>query len=301
MHDFRAFAKKRIKGIYFPFVKFALLFLLLHNVFFYLNIYNGTYGYNGGVSCLYNWHDIIKRVIKITTTMTYEEQLLGGYWFLRILFCTSFMGYAFLKFLTTKRAQIIGLIVLFLIVISFCIPDSLSTFWQTIYMSCLATIFFIVGKKLSIYDHSQKVWYTLVCFVGVLILSWINPVGMTIRESWSVTLYIIGAIFGTLMTKNVSFYIQQIPRLSKVLTYIGNNTLTILTWHFLSFKLISLLIIKIYNLPIETLAYFPVIPEYAQQGWWVAYVLVGLLMSLCMNLLLQTIGNRVQASFKRNQ
>lgn len=62
---------------------------------------------------------------------------------------------------------------------------------------------------------------------------------------------------------------------SKLTKFIGNNTLVILTWHFLSFKIVSLTIILIYELPIECLAEFPVVAEYAKQGWWIAYFLIG--------------------------
>lgn len=57
--------------------------------------------------------------------------------------------------------------------------------------------------------------------------------------------------------------------------YVGLNTLSILTWHFLSFKLVSLFIIILYDLPIERLAEFPVVDEYAKQGWFVLYFMVG--------------------------
>lgn len=63
---------------------------------------------------------------------------------------------------------------------------------------------------------------------------------------------------------------------AKILDFIGKNTLTILTWHFLAFKLVSLLIIGIYGLPIERLAEFPVITEYSKQGWWIAYFFVAI-------------------------
>ena len=59
----------------------------------------------------------------------------------------------------------------------------------------------------------------------------------------------------------------------KALVYVGNNTLTVLTWHFLCFKIVSLIIIQLYNLPIEQLACFPIIPEYA--SWWLIYFVVG--------------------------
>ena len=293
LSDFRSFAEKRIKGVYVPFVKYALLFLVLHNVFFHLNIYNGLYGYNGGVSSLYNWHDIIKRVVKITTSMSYEEQLLGGYWFLRVLFYTSFMGYAFFRFLRNEKSQIIGLILVFLSVLLFSFPESLSSFWQTISLSCLAAVFFIVGKKLSAYKLPTKVWFTMACLGGVLFFSRINPVGMTTREPISLTLYIPGALLGILMTKNLSGYALRVSWLSRFLVYIGNNTLPILTWHFLCFKLVSLLIIKVQGLPIDALAYFPVIPELADSGWWVVYAIVGLIGSLGMATLLNYISEKV--------
>ena len=293
LSDFRSFAAKRIKGIYVPFVKYALLFLVLHNVFFYLNIYNGVYGYNGGVSSLYNWHDVIKRVVKITTSMSYEEQLLGGYWFLRVLFYTSFMGYAFFRLLRKETSQIIGLILLYLSVLLFSLPESLSSFWQTISLSCLATIFFIVGKKLSVYKLATKVWFAMACLGGVLFFSRINPVGMTTREPISLTLYILGALLGILMTKNVSSYVSRVSWLSRLLVYVGNNTLPILTWHFLSFKLVSLLMIKVYGLPINMLACFPVIPELANSSWWLAYAMVGLIGSLGMSAMLNLLGEKV--------
>ena len=44
------FCKKRFKGLYLPFVKWSLVYLLLHNVFHYFGILNETYGnWTGGV------------------------------------------------------------------------------------------------------------------------------------------------------------------------------------------------------------------------------------------------------------
>ena len=48
--DFKSFAIKRVTGLYKPFVKWSLVFLVLHNVFFYLNIYNCDYGFSLNIS-----------------------------------------------------------------------------------------------------------------------------------------------------------------------------------------------------------------------------------------------------------
>lgn len=49
LDNFQVFAWKRIKGLYCPFVKYGLIFVLLHNFLFSVNIYNGQFGYLGAV------------------------------------------------------------------------------------------------------------------------------------------------------------------------------------------------------------------------------------------------------------
>jgi hypothetical protein len=40
-------------------------------------------------------------------------------------------------------------------------------------------------------------------------------------------------------------------------------------------KVVSLAIIYIYGLPIKRLSEFPVIEQYATQGWWIVYLFIG--------------------------
>jgi fucose 4-O-acetylase-like acetyltransferase len=103
--------------------------------------------------------------------------------------------------------------------------------------------------------------------------------------SWKdVSLYYLVAICGTLMIYSVSNKIcQNESWIKRTLTFIGENTLTILTWHFLCFKIVSILIIAIYGLPIKQLAEFPVIREYSQDGWFLAYLFIGVSVPLCFS------------------
>lgn len=93
LDNFSKYLKKRVKGAYWPYVKWSLLFLLLHNVFYALNIYNGEYGYRGSVSELYTSADFLKHSLLIIFTMTSGEQLLGGYWFLHTYFIASIISF----------------------------------------------------------------------------------------------------------------------------------------------------------------------------------------------------------------
>ena len=55
LNDEATFVKKRIKGLYVPFVKWSVVFLALHNLMFEIGILNETYGNEtGGVTHPYS-------------------------------------------------------------------------------------------------------------------------------------------------------------------------------------------------------------------------------------------------------
>src|ERR1035437_9841926 len=80
---------KKIKGLYFPFVKYSIIFLLLHNLFYNLHIYNNVYGFNGTVSKLYGINDFVYNLKMICLHFSEPEMLLGALWFLESLFISS--------------------------------------------------------------------------------------------------------------------------------------------------------------------------------------------------------------------
>lgn len=93
LNDFPLFFKKRVNGAYWPYVKWGMVFLLLHNVFYSLNLYNDSYGYHGTVSGFYQINEFVKRSILIICTMNGVEQLLGGFWFLHSYFFAAIISF----------------------------------------------------------------------------------------------------------------------------------------------------------------------------------------------------------------
>lgn len=51
LYNFKLFAKKKFVGLYLPFVKYSVLFLILHNLFYKIGIYNSEFG--RGISGVY--------------------------------------------------------------------------------------------------------------------------------------------------------------------------------------------------------------------------------------------------------
>lgn len=83
--------KKKLKGYGLPVVKWGLIFVLFHNVFVNLHIYDETARLSSS--------QFFYRVLKIAT-VTGGEQLLGGFWFLISMTWASVISVIFCHFLS---------------------------------------------------------------------------------------------------------------------------------------------------------------------------------------------------------
>lgn len=84
--DARRFVMRRLRGLYLPFVKYSFLFIALHLV---LQLY-GFYGIALNLAAL------PQHLVKVLTLST-SDQLLGGYWFLKVLLLCSLVSYGGLR------------------------------------------------------------------------------------------------------------------------------------------------------------------------------------------------------------
>ena len=73
-----------------------MLFLLLHNVFYNIGIYNSYYGFIGHVTHLYTWKEYFTYFLEIILLINTKEMLLVGHWFLHTMFFASFSAYNYL-------------------------------------------------------------------------------------------------------------------------------------------------------------------------------------------------------------
>ena len=278
----KIFLQKRIIGLYKPFVKWSIVFLLLHNVFFYLNIYSGDFGFKGNVSHIYTWKDFVIRLFYILTRMSDCEQLLGGYWFLKSLFVGSILGYFTIT--KVKSFKIGGGILLCLTIGLVWLHKSVPYFGIGA-KEFFSAEFFVIGYYYKTFGCKlHEKWYVLP--IGIMLVTMgvqFYQATLLKFEWWQVIPYLITSITGLLAVFYLSKIIASHDSFCKVLlVYTGSNTLPILTWHMLSFKIVSLLIINVYGLPMERLAEFPVIEEYSRQGWFILYFIVGTIVPLLM-------------------
>lgn len=81
------YVKRRVTSLYVPFVEFGIAFLLLHNIFYFLNFTGNEYSIG----------DMIKELFNLTIRLTSSEQLMGAMWFCPALLITTLIYFFALK------------------------------------------------------------------------------------------------------------------------------------------------------------------------------------------------------------
>lgn len=273
------YLKKKIKGIYYPFVKWCTLFLLLHNTFISIHIYSTECGPNEFPTHLYHWKDMIKTLGKIVLTMHGQEELLGGYWFLHELFFASLLLFFVLKYLRNVKAlYLLGGLALLITTTRFF--NLHLPYYGDLSLTLLSLYFCLTGYYYHTVKDYNQARHTLLFVLIAFALSF-TPIATSMRSYtvWQVMPYCIIAPLSIIAVLKMSKWLSTRTFMGKaLLLYIGEHTLTILTWHFLIFKLVSLARIAIENKDIKQLAAFPVLPD----TYWsfIPYTLVGVFLPI---------------------
>lgn len=287
------FCVKRFKGLYVPFVTWALVFLLLHNAFHYFGILNEQYGnWSGGVTHPYTWHGFMQRVTDVFTVMGgYDEFMTGAFWFFRGLLVASLL-FLFLYMLIERRTRIRGNKAVALICIGALAFTALRIWADTMIRipnggmrEIWGLFFFGLGYLFARYQNRipgnwllALLYFGLLCVAAKLHLHGMNNRGEIVDV---ITLPLTGTI-GFMMTYYASSLIERHGgKVRDLLVYIGSNTLYIFVFHIISFKAVSLIKIWYYGLDFEQIGCHMVI-HYANHDdlFWVLYSVAGVALPL---------------------
>ena len=201
--------------------------------------------------------------------------LLGTFWFVKELFFGNILFYITLRLFRQNKWIVAAL--LFMMTEIFAITNFRIPWFDLSYRTFFAATFIAIGYILRTGDFRFDRWWKWLLAVVAVIAE--TTIGMNFtmdnQTPLSMPLYLCSAIAGTMMVYELSKLTDKHIKKS-MLTFIGQHTFPILALHFLSFKLVTLLIIYIYNLPIESLTAFPILQPFSFMGWWSVYLLVGL-------------------------
>lgn len=282
------FCAKRFKGLYIPFLKWSLIFLVLHNVWHHFGILNETYGnWTGGVTHPYTWHAAMQRLTQIVFGMSgYDEFMAGAFWFFRGLLVSSILFLILYKILeeNTRFKNTRAVVVIMVAALAFTAFRIFNGVKITIIPNggmreIWGLFFFALGVIFRQYESKVKGswWLTLCAFLLILLAGKLHLSGMNNngKPLDLLTLPLTG-LTGFLMVYWLSGYINNRGgKFAKLLTYIGDNTLFILLWHIPAYKLVSLLKIWYYDLDFGQIGCHMVIHYNHTDFFWVLYSIVG--------------------------
>lgn len=273
LSDLKKGLLQKAKGSYYPYVKWTLIFLIFHNVFASMYIYENSY----------SWKTFIERVIR-AFTMTSSESLLGGFWFLISLFWASIGSLLFLSILKKhNRSTFVDISggVVFLLLLATCwhyIPVKLPQMFGE--HTLLAAAFYLSGylcRKKNMHFAHPHMTGLLLLLVPAITACFIK-LDMQLVQGWFVLVYYVIAMIGFIGIMILSKVLSKYS-IAPIITYIGSKTLYILVFHFLAFKLVSSVYLYFKSLPIDLLTQFPVLEE--TNSWlWIIYVISGIIFPL---------------------
>lgn len=308
------FIKRKIITLWFPFVLWTAIYSLLHNFFIKINVYtdnplllehlSGEY-----IELMPYWSvmDIVKNILK-AILLHGGTQMGGAFWFLATLMEVS-VCYCIVDFLlhylfkhNEKKICLFQWIVsigflmagyyCYKIERSFAGVDKIFSFY----------ILFHGGLFLRKYGYSSKerkgLVHVVILSVAFIILLVCNKYGSIslVKNSYVNPLYfLIVSFIGWQFLYEIAFFMGKVSIIRKAFVYLGQNTLSLVIFHFLSFKIVSYIGVLIKGQPLCLVAAFPIL--YEGGAWWIAYTLVGILVPIGLNALWKKLKNKICRTF----
>lgn len=287
------FVIRKVQGIYLPYLKWSVIFLLLHNIFCYCGILNSSYGNSDGLcSHLYSIKEILWHLLNISLRMTdYEGFILGAYWFMRSLFVGS-LAFCFGAWLLNTIVKSPDKSIAVVLVTS-CITGGILTYYnvqipyfpQGGYREAMAVFFLGCGYYIKQKNCCLCRPYIVFASLAILILCvTVNPTSMSSKATFNDWLAIpFTGISGFVLAYYVSKQIAKCKNLiSDFFVYVGKSSFYVLTFHFLMFKPAVLVYAYIYNLNWHIIGCHPTPVQDNDNWFWIVYSVTSLLLSLLL-------------------
>lgn len=295
LNDERTFIAHRIKGLYLPFWRWSVFFLIIHNVLFSIGILNEQYGNAiNGVMHPYTWHQFGQHLWSITINMSgYNDFLCGTFWFFRALLLAS-IGFLIL-FKVFRKSEYFkdnlsvgwGILIVTLILTYWKVADGLvlTGVAQGGYRELMGMVFMAAGFLLKQYNIVERLTWKIAtpCLALLILASIFFPSSMAWNPSMADFIYLplpaitafVALIYGC------TFIDKKDNIIKRSLLYVGNNTLYIFAFHLVAFKLVSAFKLAFYDLPWQAIGSHPTIFNPASNVFWIVlYTLVGITLPL---------------------
>lgn len=311
--------KKKLKQLYIPYVVFNVCFILLNNLLVMCNIYTNNEAFilaDIGIANFYgltekiNLWDTVRRTAGCLLFGRFGEPQLGGAtWFLRVLFTISIFFYIFqyviYRFCKRNYTVIskwgqLGVAVL-LLTIGW---KGHILGWNNTYqlLTCCSIYFVYVAGWLLAQTNiigNLTLFVSLItvaiCYCTLNIISSEAAIGINANMYSSISHLVIASLAGVIGCFAIASQLCKASIIGNVISCIGRQSLYIMLFHFVSFKIVTLLQVVYYEYPPYYLAAFPVL--HTDGPWRILYILIGCFAPIILIRVIKHIAINVSNAF----
>lgn len=281
--------RKKIKRLYIPYFKYALVWfvLIVISLLFSVHIYSFNlleYAKDVPIS-----RGLFRIAAKLFVYMALDEEFIFvAFWFVRVLFWTTIFAsvISFIDIKLYKRIKFHILSIVFIL----CIPLTMVLRYYSVTFYFLGGIHIITSAMFfyfsGYYYHKieNKSFYKLpfvilgLCCLFFVGYYWEEP-SMLYSAPIKVVLYNIIALIGIVTTLGASYLLEK--KSVNWLYYIGNHTFSVFALHFIFFKILTIIVLFISDKDFETLNHGLILemPFY----YYILYIIVGVFCPLISN------------------
>lgn len=268
----RVFIYRRFRGILRPYFFWSILFVLLHNELLSCGLIQRE---------VYSITDVCIRLRKILSLELYTEDLIGAYWFLPVLFLSEILAFVTLLLSAYRHGRSDTFCFVVFVLLALCgkvlvvIPRMIPQAWN-VGNAMFAALFFEVGhvfkKNQGNVGAKQRLEVAVVSAIVLVAGFNLWRSSLTTCSVKKAPFYVISAVSGIYLVLMLARRISKLPHLGTILSFAGNHSLSIMTWHFCAFKVVTLFLMS--ASASGSLSDFPTIPLLKGTWWWL-YSLAG--------------------------
>lgn len=273
---------RKVHSLYLPFVIWNLVFLVIMAT--YKN---------------YKFQFFLKKTILILLTLDKMGVFLGATWFLGALFLIAVLYKILESSFKESSYKDISLLVIFTIIaiigFKFNLPYALSRVLILGFFYAIGA--FIKRNRTTISDKISKIpIHSLLPILGgiiFIIIASFNRVHLSITtEITYPLLFVVGALGASYFIITLCKWVENtnnklISSIKKVFIVAGQHSIDILIWHFVFFYGVIILQFIFYNEKITLHKIFLNHTYITTSGWWIVYLLVGVVASLIWGYILR--------------
>lgn len=261
------FVIRKIKSLYIPFVFWNLI------VYIFVHFKEFSFSEFGFFA------------MRILCTITKEGTFLGATWFLGSLFTESIIYKVLDTVIKPNKYKRIIITLIFVLRALFAFNYTMKyKLSRTLVLGMFFAIGYLVKDYIHIFRKYHRIWLGMLSGIAYIVFRYFTADTLLTHDLSSPVLYTFGSLTGSYFLICISQLLEKsklnlIVWMKKGLCYLGRRSLDVLIWHLMCFRIVIGMQLVLWTGSLSgILDYYPV--YVAKHGWWLAYIVVGIVASL---------------------